>query len=256
MITDWLNKQVSDNTAPTQKVGIAGFTMTARLSDQLDLKSRIPVTYVEDGTYISEHIINEPLTVQITGVVGDVYIEKSAVESVINRTNAPLGKVLNYLPYQTRAAAQKINGYISQARDIARKLDDIYKTGKEVLDFGNKSPSNSLQAQFVSTIKALHDGKQMIVIDTLDQRFEQMRITSVSFIKDATSGAINYRITAQQMRFASAVYAQVSNGEPKKNPSPEAAEFTAPKQTREVALPSTSDIGSLREQLLARGVVQ
>jgi hypothetical protein len=255
MLVDKLNGYISNKTTPVQKVGIAGFTAMARVRDVMELRSRVPMSVVEDGSSIGDHVINDPISVTIEGVVGDVYIAGSPLATAF-REVAPIGKVLNYLLYQTRAQVQKIAGYASQALDLARRVDDIAKTGRDILDFGNKSTNP--QRQFIETIRALHDAKSLIPIDTPFERLEQMRIVMATFSQTAESSEVSFKITAQQVRTATVELKKLEplKSTPVGNPSDDAQEQLAPPaQSKEVALPSQAESNLLRDMLQARGVV-
>lgn len=258
MLVDKLNSLLPNKTTPQQQVGIAGFTLFARVRDTMELRSRVPLSVVEDGSSIGDHVINDPISITIEGVVGDVFIRESALLTAY-RSIAPVGKVLNYLPFQTRSQVQKIAGFASQALDMARKFDDIVNTGKDILQIGNKDKKKPPQAKFIETIRSLHDLKKLIPIDTPFERLERMRIIMATFTQTAESGEISFKITAQQIRTAKVELSKLEpvKSSPVGNPSDSAKEQSAPPppQSKEVALPSEKESGLLKDMLAARGVV-
>lgn len=249
MLVDKLNSLLPNKTTPQQQVGIAGFTLFARVRDTMELRSRVPLSVVEDGSSIGDHVINDPISITIEGVVGDVYIQQSPLETTF-RDVAPIGKVLNFLPFQTRSQVQKIAGYASQVLDAARRIDDIVKTGNDILQFGNKG--GNPQAQFIETIRSLHDAKALIPIQTPFERLEQMRIIMATFTQTAESGEISFKITAQQIRTAKVELSKLEplNSSPVGNPSDSAKEQLAPPpQSKDVAYASKQDVGLLVDLL-------
>jgi hypothetical protein len=236
MITEWLNEQVNKRVSPVQRVGIAGFMTSSIVDETIDYRARSTITYLEDGTHVNEHIINEPTTITINGVVGDVYKNKEAIEELLNRVNGPLGRITNYMPYQTKAMIQKANAGVSYIRDYARKADDIINSGKAVLDFGDKSSGVSLQQQFMQQIKTLHETKQPVTIDTIGQQFKNMVLTSISFFTDATSPEIKYAISAQQLRFVDNLFSASDDAFSKLKPSSASKEFASKAKSKAVAV--------------------
>jgi len=214
MIEALLNSQIETKSTD---IGIGGFTLFARVRDVTSYTSSAPTTYLEDGSPIQDHIINDPLTISIDGVVGDVYIQKSAIEKQINQVNELLGQTEIYLPLRTQSQIQKVNALTSEFRDKVRQIDRLIDTGRSILSFGSQSNTKSNQEKFIDMMEAYHDAKALVVIDMPFRRLTQMRITDLSIVKDATSGAISFKLSAQKIRFTQPIY--TLNGALRKKPS-------------------------------------
>lgn len=212
MIQDFLNRQIETK---KDRVGIAGFTLFARVRDTTNYKSQAPTTYLEDGSPIQDHIINEPLILTIEGNVGDIYIEKTAIEKRVNRVNELIGQTSIYLPRRTQSAIQKANALVNTVRDKVRQIDRAIKTGSIVLGF--ESPTKPPQEAFVDLMEALYEGKALVSIDMNYRTFDMMRITDLMITKDATNSALSFNITAQKIRTVQPVYRQFTPL--KKNPA-------------------------------------
>lgn len=202
-ITSFLNHEIE-----TQKdeIGIAGFTLFARVRDVTDLKSSAPSSFVEDGSFINDHIINEPLTISIEGSVGDVFIRKTPIEAEVNRANAAIGATEIFLPLRTQSQIQRVNNITSDARDKVRQIDNAIAAGENLLNFGSESGVKSDQELFLERMEKLHYEKQLVQIDMPFRRHEGMRITSTSITRDSQSAALSFKITAQKIRIAQPVY--------------------------------------------------
>lgn len=212
MIEDYLNRQIESK---SQSIGIGGFKLFARVRETTNLKSRAPSTYLEDGSPVQEHIINEPLTIQIEGDVGDIYIEKTAIESQINDLNEVVGQAAQFLPQRTQSQIQQANAIVNTFRDKVREIDNAITVGKNVLGI---QPSNeSLQEQFFNAMEAYHNSKLLISIEMQYRNYFPMRITDLTIVKDASGTALRFNMTAQKIRFAEPIY--ILNSQYKKNPA-------------------------------------
>ena len=204
MIQEFLGRLVESKKQP---VGIAGFRLFARTRDVTNYKSQAPTTYLEDGSPVQDHIINDPLTITIEGNVGDVYQEKSAVETFKNKATSLLGQASQYLPAKTFAQLQKVNSLIDNVRDKVRKIQNAVRVGTNVLaGFGIGSPTKSNQEKFVDLMEAIYNSKALVTIEMNYRTFEMMRITDLTITKDASDTALKFSITAQKIRTAQLVY--------------------------------------------------
>lgn len=213
MIEDLLNRQIESKTG---EVGIGGFRLFARVRDVTNYKSQAPTTYLENGVPVQDHIINDPITISIDGVVGDVFFQKSAIESAINKTNELLGQTGIYLPQRTQSQIQKINAQISNFRDKVRQVDRLIETGRNIVNFGAQTDTKSNQEKFIDMMEAYYEAKALVVIDMPFRRLTQMRITDLSIVRDFSSSQISFKISAQKVRFTQPLYKL--NGELRKAP--------------------------------------
>lgn len=194
----------------SEEIGIGGFSLMARVTESYTLSSQIPTTWLEDGTNVNDHIILDPLTLTIDGVVSDVFVRREAAIEAITRVQAEIGNLQMYLPTRTNTQAQKVNALINDATDQYRKIDRAVDAGKQVYDLAKGETEKNLREQFLDVIDELHYGKQLISIDMPYRTYDSMRITSVQITRNNEDEAIAFKITAQQMRFADTIYVDAS----------------------------------------------
>ena len=221
MIQDLLNQQFETQTG---EVGIGGFKAFARTRETTNYKSTAPTSYLEDGSPVQDHIINDPITISIDGSVGDVYIVKTGIESRINQINETLGKTGIYLPLKTQSQIQKSNALISEFRDRIRQVDRLIDTGRDIINFGSDSGVKTPQEQFIDMMEAYYESKTLVVIDMPFRRLTNMRITDLSVTRDADNNALTFKLSAQKIRFTQPIYRL--NGELRKAPAGGVADQT------------------------------
>lgn len=212
MIEDYLNRQIEPE---REAVGVDGFKLFARLRETTSYKSRAPVTYLENGSPVQDHIINEPRTITIEGDVGDVYIEKTPIERGVNRVNEVIGQAAEYLPGRTTSQIQKLNGAVNTFRDKIRQIDRAIETGQQLL--GDEQEDDTPQEKFIAAMEKAHDSKRLVTIQMAHKTMDMMRITDLSIVKDATGNALRFTLSAIKIRMAEPIY--ILNSEYKKNPA-------------------------------------
>lgn len=107
-ILDGLMQAQSSGKDTVKKVGIGGFSMFARVSDATEYPSQVPVDVLEDGSNASDDIINGPLTIKISGVVADIYVDAKPNSSFsLMPDYSKYGEVLEYIPQRRSSSCKK-----------------------------------------------------------------------------------------------------------------------------------------------------
>jgi len=202
-----------------EEVGIGGFTLFARVSDQTQYSTASPTSVVEDGTYIGDQLINAPIKITINGEVADVFFNsppRSASESRL----PTVGKVSSFLPKRTPSQVQRVAKVVDSAGDSRRAINEKISLGAKPGDFaGNKSGSKPIREQFVDFIETLHYGKQLTTISMPYRTHDSMAINDVTITRDNQRQALAFTLTAQKFRIAKTVFADASQFYKKPAPS-------------------------------------
>lgn len=195
-----------------EEVGIGGFTLLARVRESFSLTSRAPTTFLEDGTYAHDQIVNDPMVLTIEGEVSDIHIRRNPALELQRRVTAQIGVITKYLPLRTQSQISKVNALINDASDAARKINAAIDDGRNAWEFfGNKdSQAKGLREQFVDFIESIHYGKQLINIDMPFRTHENMSI-SCTIDYDNINEPLSFVITAQKIRFAQTELAELTD---------------------------------------------
>jgi hypothetical protein len=202
-----------------QNIGIGGFTLDVRIKEEVVQTLNAPTTPLEDGSFANDHIVVNPLTLQIEGEVSEIKFEQNLISDIYKRTIGAVGVVNRYLPTRTQSQVNRVVALANDTRASIRKAEALVKDGRQLLDlFGNKASKKSTQELFIDQMEKLQLGKQLISIQMPFRVYDNMVVTSFTVYKDNISGNyLNYKITAQQVRFAEVVYSEATNFRP--NPS-------------------------------------
>lgn len=194
-----------------EKIGIGGFTLFARVNETVNLNSKIPTVWLEDGSFAQDHIVLDPVTVTIDGEISDVFLERDALPEMITRVQSQIGVVETYLPTRSQSQVQKINAIINDAQDKLREVDRAIDNGKQLYNFFAGSTSDKGNREiFVDYAETWHKGKQLINIETPYRVYEKMAITSLSIVRGNEEEALSFKLTAQEIRFADTLYADIN----------------------------------------------
>jgi len=246
------------DSASTQQVGIGGFTMFARVSDQTQYSTASPTSTVEDGSYIGDHLINAPIKLTISGDVADLFIQappQSASESRI----PTIAQMNSFLPKRTVSQIQRVNKAIDSAADryrsINNSINDGIKIGLSVSGIsGNKTGTKSLREQFIDYIESLHYGKQLVSISMPFRLHDSMAINDVTITRDNQRNALSFTLTAQKFRIAKTVFSDVSKFY--KKPAPAVKSQVGKTVDKGVQSPKSGDgAGKKKEKSLLSAII-
>lgn len=211
-VIDYINRPFEDG-EQKQEVGIGGFRAYARVSESSTLSSSAPTTYLEDGSPVNDHVVQDPLVINIEGEVSDVYIEREPALDLLTRTQAEIGNIASkYAGDKTIATIQRGNAAINDVLNIARGIDEVIADGKQALSFlGNQDEeSKSNQEFFLDEMEAIHAAKKPIAIQLKYRTHETMVITSFVYSINNSENKISFKITAQKIRFAETTFTDIN----------------------------------------------
>ncbi|EEO0341361.1 hypothetical protein GID45_12135 [Salmonella enterica] len=187
-ILDGFTQAQSSGKDTVKKVGIGGFAMFARVSDSTDYPSLVPVDVLEDGSNASDDIINEPLTIRISGVVADIYADaKPNPMFALLPDYSKYGEVLEYIPTKTQQQLQKMNEIADRAEQAVLKAKRLFDKGADLFGLvGNPSTGGAkgIREQFLDFIEAVYYGKQLISVEVDYRTHENMALSGLTISTD------------------------------------------------------------------------
>lgn len=192
-----------------EKVGIAGLTALVRIKQQETTTASAPSTPLEDGSLANDHIILNPVQINIEGRVTDIILRPQAESVAFRRGIAEIGNITKYAPTRTQTQANKVLGMIVDIDGYRAKLKALSENSQQAFDYftgGNDTTVSNIN-QFLDKLEKLHLSKTPMVIETPTKVYKNMVIVSRVISRDNTTDkAIDFKITAQQLRFAKVIY--------------------------------------------------
>ncbi|WP_313051824.1 phage baseplate protein [Atlantibacter hermannii] len=187
-ILSGLAKAQSSGKDTVKKVGIGGFSMFARVNDSTAYPSEVPVDVLEDGSNASDDIINGPMTIRISGVVADIYVDaKPNTAFSLLPDYSKYGEVLEYIPKKTQQQLQKINEIADRAEQAILKAKRLADKGADLFGLvGNPSTGGAkgIREQFIDFIEGVYYGKQLISVEVDYRTHENMALSGLTISTD------------------------------------------------------------------------
>lgn len=208
--SDFLNAQIGGE--GETKVGIAGFTMLARVRNSFEYSSEVPTTFLEDGSSVEDTIILNSVPLTIEGVVSDTYVKQTALQEINESVASTAGAISIYLPERSQSATQAVASVTSGVTDALSVVDSLIDSGAQVSELLGSAglEGKTLRERFVDTMESLHYGRQLVDIEMPYRTFSNMRI-NVTFDTDNKDDALKFKIEAKEVRVADEALSDVSS---------------------------------------------
>ena len=184
--------------------GINGWMFDIPTGEDFEGKTSISKHYTESGAVISDHAVNEPDQLTLSGLVGELVFRKpQGIESELKAAASRLGAVNAYLGPFTQGATQKAALIASQAAYVANQAKAIAKRVGNIVDFFNgEEPTLTLQQKAYFQLEALRKTHQVVWVLSPWNIHYNMLIASVSARQDEQSNDYtDFSVTLQEMRF-------------------------------------------------------
>jgi len=211
VIRDYINgrNKALQGGADTE-VGIGGFTLFAKVKDATDYTAKVPTQVLEDGTVATDHIINKPLTMTISGEVSDLHIRLAPPLPITIPSDSAVGQVTTLLPNRTQAQLNKIQSIGQSVMDAVDRADRLINIGRNAFNaFNPQATAKPLREQFIDFIEPVYYGKQLISVDAAYRTHEDMAITSLSVSRDNQFEVIRFELSLQKVESVELIYTNV-----------------------------------------------
>lgn len=202
-------------------MGIAGFKAASVTRKTVDAPAQAPTSWLENGSFVNDHIILDPVTQVVEGEVGDVFLQPSAFFEAFQEAQAGLGQAVGYLPEQTQAQVQRGVALAATVRDGVNQAQQAINAGQNAAEyFGLQESEKPLGEQFIDTIFAIRKARQLVQVELSGRTWDNMAIIGLSVTRDKEDRAVSFEVQFKQLRFAETLFVEPSD------PFPEAGAGT------------------------------
>ncbi len=208
-----------------EEIGIGGFILGVRTNETSNFTSEAPDHYVEDGSVIHDHIINQPVLLNIEGQISDITRKPLFIPSILVKVidkAVGIDKAL-YYGTKTQHAWQKINNEPKSLLRVFEGVDTAFKHADETYGALTDTRAKTHQDDFFKLMEDTFERKLLIDIEMPFKVYSNMRITSLAIVRDNTTNqALNYNLSAKEVRFAKVdeVDSDYFKARPAPNPTP------------------------------------
>lgn len=224
MIRDYIKGAIESKKGDDKKevVGIGEFTAYVSIDESTSYTADIPEEVLEDGSMAQTDIIIRPISIKITGEVGDVVLKPDPITLLQNRINSELGRVTTYLPDRTQAQLSRMASLANDAQDRIRQIDQAIVDGRTAAAFfGVKGDTSDPPGkQFIDAMEALYFGKQTVSVATKHKVRKSMAIANMTVAHNNTDGGTQFSIDFKQVLTVEVKRVDIAEFFP--NPAPQA----------------------------------
>lgn len=200
--------------------GIAGFKFHIPQTEAIKLENDITDHFTETNSTIQDHIAQKPITITLTGLVGDYFYSVNQIEDMLARIVPTLTLVKEFLPSVSAATAflksKKINTFNSLKSKIASKYSgnetEAFKlnasTSVAAADFSYMDlfalfqqlyKLKSAQTRAYIFFECLWKARGLVTVETTWKRFNNMAVQSISVRRDNNADITDFSATFKQI---------------------------------------------------------
>jgi hypothetical protein len=196
--------------------GIAGFKFHVPQTEQVRLENEITDHYVESNYAIQDHIARKPVTITLTGLVGDYFYSIHEIEDKLALITPTLTLVKTFLPEITSVVQRKKIAFNKERQQhIEKQNDGSYKVsvnGKQyeyefnAMDlftlFQNLYKLKSAQARAFIFFEAMWKSGARFSVETTWKKYNNMVVLSVTPKRDNNADITEFTVVCKQIDFA------------------------------------------------------
>jgi hypothetical protein len=177
-----------------ERVGIGGFTLFALVSDTATRTAQVPSKVLEDGRIASDHIINEPRRITISGVVSDVFVDPAPVTTPERSTlGDSIGDFATFFTDRLEEEALRMARIDELYREVqAERRRDLFSDTEGI-------ETKPVRQQFLDFVQGIYRDKALISVDTVDGILDDMAITSTSLVRDNVTKSVSFNLELVQV---------------------------------------------------------
>lgn len=203
--------------------GIAGFQFNVPESELVKFENDITDHYVDTGTAIQDHIVQKPVVLTLSGLVGDYFYSIHKISDMVSLVIPTLTLVKEYLPQVANTLgirfgkenAPTLKQVQLPGGPQAPQQAGVVKNSFNALDlyllFQNLYKFKSAQTRAFLYFECLWKARALFSIETTWKRYDNMVVQSIQARRDKNADITEFTITCKQITFANTLTASAEN---------------------------------------------
>lgn len=187
------------------------YIFDTRGDEEITLESDITDNWVEDNSTMQDHIGLKPMTITLSGYVGELTNSPQNAPEQVNKPITPITQTTAFLAPKLTTQAQYILNRVTEVYDIYQKANQ--ETGRfEDKMGGIQVPAEaSRQQQAFGKFYEMWETRQLSTIYTPFGAYNSMAIMSINATQSEDSAYImQFSVTFKQVRIADTIYTKKS----------------------------------------------
>lgn len=209
--------------------GIAGFKFHIPETETVKFENEITDNFIETGSTVQDHIAQRPVTLTLTGLVGDYFYSIHEIENLLAKVVPTVQLVKELIPEVSKIVqVKKIKWYktpkvdktqlpliqapggprvplqatITKNKKLDLKLDWNFNTMDLFSLFQSLYKLKSAQTRAFLFFEALWRSRAPFSVETTWKRFDNMVVQSIEARRDRNADITEFTITCKQISFA------------------------------------------------------
>lgn len=198
--------------------GIAGFKFHIPQTEAIKLENDITDHYTETNSPIQDHIAQKPITITLTGLVGDYFYSVNQIEDKLARIVPTLTLVKEFIPKLSAAAAflkakklSQINPFKNKNQLANNPQNPMLQGGVQTVAVSDFSAMDlfalfqqlyklkSAQTRAYIFFECLWKSRGLVTVETTWKRFNNMAVQSISVRRDNNADITDFSVTFKQI---------------------------------------------------------
>ena len=193
--------------------GIAGFKFHIPETELVKFENEITDHYIDTNSAIQDHIAQKPITITLTGLVGDYFYSNNKIEDLVALVTPTMALVKEFLPQIRNAtSALKLKKYsnanytVNADGQLVAKGVAAEKYNYSVMDlftlFQSLYKLKSAQARAFLFFECMWKSRALFSVETTWKRYDNMAILSLQPRRDKNADITEFSITFKQISTA------------------------------------------------------
>ena len=180
------------------KRGIEGFLFDIVMTDQVNNYAQITDHFLEDNSFVQDHIAIAPIKITITGRVAELVRTKVEALAFLSASIDRLGNLDLFSPTLGLKARQAIAAY----SQLDSALESAKKTFTSLKDYFNEKDTLNKQQEAFKTFSGWFENRALLSVETPWKTFTNMAIESWTADQDeVTNMETLFTLNFKEMRF-------------------------------------------------------
>lgn len=193
-VEDQINGINSAILTPKTAQGINGFLFDIPREESIELRTDVTDHVTENNSFINDHVVNQPITVTLTGYQGELLFERPAgIAGGVQQLQNRLETVEAYLGELTPGFVQASQQILNQTQRAVSIVNQTVQRVQNVIGLvaGPEGQEETRQQRAYNELNGLRLARTPVTLQTPWAYFDSMIITSLSFSQRENSPDIS-----------------------------------------------------------------
>lgn len=193
--------------------GIAGFKFHVPQTEMVNFENEVTDHYIDTNSAIQDHIVQKPITITVSGLVGDYFYSNNEIEDMVALITPTLALVKEFLPNITDRTVKRLtdaqSGHINlpniqipdenvyfqlqSEKNFEFNIVDLFKL------FQNLYKIKSAQTRAFIFFECLWKSRARFSVETTWKRYDNMIVQRVQAKRDNNADITEFSITFKQI---------------------------------------------------------